>query len=142
MRLILYFFELLRKLSNFSVNRQQRFLLINLINFINHINLIFRGFCLNLRRNLINESMSDIKKTCLHDRHVAMGAMMSPFAGWDMPIQYSGITEEHNAVREAAGLFDVSHMGEFLVEGPDAVKFVDRVFTNEVAPMTPGQVAY
>ena len=86
--------------------------------------------------------MSDIKKTCLHDRHVAMGAMMSPFAGWDMPIQYSGITEEHNAVREAAGLFDVSHMGEFLVEGPDAVKFVDRVFTNEVAPMTPGQVAY
>lgn len=86
--------------------------------------------------------MSDIKKTCLHDRHMAMGAMMSPFAGWDMPIQYSGITEEHNAVREAAGLFDVSHMGEFLVEGPDAVKFVDRVFTNEVAPMAPGQVAY
>ena len=56
--------------------------------------------------------MEEIKKTCLHDRHVALGAMMSPFAGWDMPIQYKGIVEEHNAVRNDCGVFDVSHMGE------------------------------
>ena len=52
-----------------------------------------------------------IQKTCLHDRHVALGALMSPFAGFDMPIQYAGITEEHNAVRQHVGVFDVSHMG-------------------------------
>lgn len=86
--------------------------------------------------------MTETKNTCLHDRHVEMGALMSPFAGWDMPIQYRGITEEHNAVREHAGLFDVSHMGEFYVEGPDAIRFVDHVFTNDVASLADGQVAY
>ena len=56
--------------------------------------------------------MDELKKTCLHDRHVALGAQMSPFGGFDMPIQYEGIVEEHNAVRNSCGVFDVSHMGE------------------------------
>ena len=59
-----------------------------------------------------------LKKTCLHDLHVGLGAKMSPFAGFDMPIQYSGIIDEHNAVRHAVGVFDVSHMGEIFVSGP------------------------
>ena len=68
----------------------------------------------------------ECQKTCLHDRHVALGALMSPFAGFDMPIQYAGITEEHNAVRQHVGVFDVSHMGEVRVSGPDAYKFVSN----------------
>lgn len=67
---------------------------------------------------------------------------MSPFAGFDMPIQYSSITEEHLAVRERSGMFDVSHMGEVFVSGPDAEKFVNHVFTNNIAPMTAGQILY
>ena len=68
-----------------------------------------------------------LKTTCLHDLHVELGAKMSPFAGYDMPIQYSGIIDEHNAVRHAAGVFDVSHMGEVFVSGPDAEKFVNHI---------------
>ena len=80
--------------------------------------------------------------TCLHDNHLALGAKMSPFAGFDMPIQYSSITEEHLAVRHKVGMFDVSHMGEIFVCGPDAEKFVNHVFTNDVRPMVPGQILY
>ncbi|MBQ6254740.1 MAG: glycine cleavage system aminomethyltransferase GcvT [Bacteroidales bacterium] len=80
--------------------------------------------------------------TCLHDNHVALGAKMSPFAGFDMPIQYSSITEEHLAVRGKVGMFDVSHMGEIFVSGPDAEKFVNHIFTNDVRPMAPGQILY
>lgn len=86
--------------------------------------------------------MEELKKTCLHDRHVALGAKMSPFAGFDMPIQYSGIIEEHNAVRKAAGVFDVSHMGEIFVGGPDASRFVNHVFTNDVTGLEPGGILY
>ena len=85
---------------------------------------------------------NQLKTTCLHGEHVALGAKMSPFAGFDMPIQYSSITEEHNAVRHHAGMFDVSHMGEIFVSGPDAEKFVNHIFTNDVRPMEPGQVLY
>lgn len=85
---------------------------------------------------------NEIKTTCLHDRHIAQGAKMSPFAGFDMPIEYSGLDNEHTAVRTAAGVFDVSHMGEVTVEGPDAVKFVDHIFTNAAAPMHIGQCLY
>ncbi|MDE6279291.1 MAG: glycine cleavage system aminomethyltransferase GcvT [Paramuribaculum sp.] len=74
----------------------------------------------------------DIKTTCLHDCHTALGAQMSPFAGFDMPIQYEGIAEEHLAVRNACGIFDVSHMGEVTVTGPEAEKFVNHIFTNDV----------
>lgn len=83
-----------------------------------------------------------LKRTCLYDKHVALGAKMSPFAGFDMPIQYTSITEEHNAVRHHAGMFDVSHMGEIFVSGPDALKFVNHIFTNDIVPMVPGQVLY
>ena len=84
----------------------------------------------------------EIKKTCLYDRHVALGAQMSPFAGFDMPIQYSGIVDEHNAVRNACGVFDVSHMGEVFVEGHDAERFVNHIFTNDVTDMPVGKILY
>ena len=84
----------------------------------------------------------NLKFTCLHDRHVALGAKMSPFAGYDMPIQYSGITDEHIAVRTRVGMFDVSHMGEIFVSGPDAEKFVNHIFTNDIRGFNPGKVLY
>ena len=71
--------------------------------------------------------LSDCKRTPLFGAHVALGARMVPFGGWAMPVQYSGILAEHAAVRERVGLFDVSHMGEFLVEGPGALAFLQRV---------------
>ncbi|MBR6455829.1 MAG: glycine cleavage system aminomethyltransferase GcvT, partial [Prevotella sp.] len=82
------------------------------------------------------------KKTCLYDKHVELGALMSPFAGFNMPIQYTNITDEHNAVRQACGVFDVSHMGEVLVTGPDAERYVQHLFTNDVAGAPDGQVFY
>lgn len=85
---------------------------------------------------------STMKFTCLHDKHLALGAKMSPFAGYDMPIQYSSITEEHNAVRNSVGIFDVSHMGEIFVSGPDAEKYVNHIFTNNVTGMSPGMILY
>lgn len=84
----------------------------------------------------------ECQKTCLHDRHVALGALMSPFAGFDMPIQYAGITEEHNAVRQHVGVFDVSHMGEVRVSGPDAYRFVSHIFVNDVTGAPNGQIFY
>ena len=84
-----------------------------------------------------------LKRTPLTDTHIALGAKMVPFAGYLMPVQYpSGITAEHNAVRKHAGLFDVSHMGEFIVRGADAVKFVNHVTTNDVAALAIGQAHY
>lgn len=82
------------------------------------------------------------KKTCLYDKHVALGALMSPFAGFDMPIQYSSIIDEHNAVRNDCGVFDVSHMGEAIVTGPDAERYVNHIFTNDVSTIKAGQVLY
>ncbi|MBR1872265.1 MAG: glycine cleavage system aminomethyltransferase GcvT [Bacteroidales bacterium] len=84
----------------------------------------------------------NLKKTCLYDSHVALGAKMSPFAGFMMPIQYSSITEEHLAVRNRTGMFDVSHMGEVFVSGPDAEIFVNYIFTNEIRGFGPGKVLY
>lgn len=84
-----------------------------------------------------------LRRTPLHDVHVALGAKMVPFAGYEMPVQYpTGITAEHRAVRESVGLFDVSHMGEFIVRGPGAVAFVDSVTTNHVARLEVGQAHY
>ncbi|MCR4570733.1 MAG: glycine cleavage system aminomethyltransferase GcvT [Bacteroidales bacterium] len=82
------------------------------------------------------------KMTCLHGEHLALGAKMSPFAGFDMPIQYSSITEEHNAVRQRSGIFDVSHMGEIFINGPQAEQFVNHIFTNDVRGMERGQILY
>ena len=84
----------------------------------------------------------EIKTTCLYDRHIALGAQMSPFAGFDMPIQYEGITEEHLAVRNACGIFDVSHMGEVTVTGNDAEKFVNYIFTNDVTDAPDFKIFY
>lgn len=82
------------------------------------------------------------KKTCLYDKHVALGALMSPFGGFIMPIQYSTIIEEHNAVRQHCGVFDVSHMGEVRVTGPDAERYVNHIFTNDVTDAPLGQIYY
>ncbi len=82
------------------------------------------------------------KKTCLYDKHVALGALMSPFGGFIMPIQYSNIVDEHQAVRQACGVFDVSHMGEVVVSGPDAERYVNHLFTNDVAGMPSGKILY
>jgi aminomethyltransferase len=82
-------------------------------------------------------------RTPLHHEHVALGAKMVPFAGFSMPVHYpAGITAEHHAVRRAAGLFDVSHMGEFVVTGPDAERFVQYVTTNDVSVLEVGQAQY
>lgn len=84
----------------------------------------------------------NLLKTCLHDKHVALGALMSPFGGFDMPIQYTNITDEHNAVRHKSGMFDVSHMGEIFVSGPDAEKFVNHIFSNNVTGLADGAILY
>ncbi len=84
-----------------------------------------------------------LKRTPLHDVHVALGAKIVPFAGYEMPVHYpQGITVEHKAVREECGLFDVSHMGEVIVKGPDALRFVSSVTSNDVAALAIGQVQY
>jgi aminomethyltransferase len=85
---------------------------------------------------------SGLKRTPLHGVHRAAGARMVDFGGWDMPVQYSGIVEEHTAVRTAAGLFDVSHMGEIEIRGPEAEKLLDYVTTNNVARLKDGQAHY
>ena len=82
------------------------------------------------------------KRTCLYDKHVALGALISPFGGFDMPIQYSGIVDEHQTVRQACGVFDVSHMGEVLVSGPEAERYVNHIFTNDVTKVANGQILY
>ena len=86
--------------------------------------------------------METNKRTCLYDKHVAMGALISPFGGFDMPIQYAGIVEEHNAVRNHCGVFDVSHMGEVTIKGPDAEKFVNYIFTNDITDAPLGKIFY
>ncbi len=86
--------------------------------------------------------MSENKRTCLYDRHVALGALISPFGGFEMPIQYEGITEEHNAVRTDCGVFDVSHMGEVNISGPDAERFVNHIFTNDITAAPDGKIFY
>ena len=85
---------------------------------------------------------TDLKSTALEQIHIALGAKMVPFAGYNMPVQYSGLRQEHAAVREGAGMFDVSHMGEFFVEGPDAIPFLQKVTSNDVSKLIPGKIQY
>jgi aminomethyltransferase len=87
-------------------------------------------------------SATTLKRTPLHQAHVKAGARMVPFGGWDMPVQYTGIVEEHRTVRSAVGLFDVSHMGEFEVEGPGALAALQHLTTNDVAALQVGQIQY
>lgn len=86
--------------------------------------------------------MSELQRTPLRDFHAAHGARLVDFAGWEMPVQYRSILEEHKAVRRTAGLFDVSHMGEVDVRGPEAGKFLNHLVTNDVAKLFPGRVLY
>jgi aminomethyltransferase len=83
-----------------------------------------------------------LKKTPLHARHLASGARMVSFGGWDMPIEYSGIAAEHMAVRERAGIFDVSHMGEIEIAGKNALEAVQRISCNDASKLQPGQAQY
>ena len=83
-----------------------------------------------------------MKRTCLYEKHVALGALISPFGGFEMPIQYAGITPEHMAVREKVGVFDVSHMGEVTVKGKDAERYVQHIFTNDIAGAPVGKIYY
>jgi aminomethyltransferase len=85
---------------------------------------------------------AELQHTPLHDRHAAAGARLVPFAGWEMPVQYKGIREEHTAVRERAGIFDVSHMGEIETSGPDAEAFLQRVLSNDVTKIADGGAQY
>src|SRR6478736_1971106 len=81
-------------------------------------------------------------RTPLYDRHVALGAKLVPFAGWEMPVQYTGVIEEHRAVREDAGAFDVSHMGEVEVEGPKARELLQGVLSNDLGRIGEGGAQY
>src|SRR5438093_13628190 len=86
--------------------------------------------------------MQTLRRTPLHDRHVALGARLVPFAGWEMPVQYTGVIPEHRAVRTDAGVFDVSHMGELEVEGPNAVELLQQLLSNDIAKLAPGEAQY
>jgi hypothetical protein len=89
-----------------------------------------------------NESEGELKKTALNQTHRDLGGIMVPFAGWEMPVQYTGIFEEHLATRNAAGLFDVSHMGVYDVRGADAASFLDTVCGNDCGGLLPGESLY
>jgi aminomethyltransferase len=86
--------------------------------------------------------MEELRRTPLYDRHVALGARMVPFAGWEMPVQYDGVIPEHRAVRGDAGAFDVSHMGEIEVEGPTARDLLQATLSNDVDRLSPGEAQY
>ena len=83
-----------------------------------------------------------MERSPLHSLHVELGARLAPFAGWEMPIQYKGIASEHAAVREAVGVFDISHMGEFEVAGADAGIWLNRMLTNDVSDLSDGEGHY
>ena len=90
----------------------------------------------------MSEPAGPLKRTPLFDTHRQLGAKMVPFGGWEMPVQYAGILEEHRAVREKVGLFDVSHMGEFELRGPGALEAIQRLTTNDASRLHVGQVQY
>jgi aminomethyltransferase len=83
-----------------------------------------------------------LKRTPLYGEHVALGARMVPFGGWEMPVQYEGVIEEHKTVRTKVGLFDVSHMGEIVLRGPRALEVANRIITNDLAKAVEGQAVY
>ncbi len=89
-------------------------------------------FCIILYNEITNEGVDFMKQTALYDEHLKLGAKMTPFAGYDMPLFYSNITTEHKAVRHKSGIFDVSHMGEIYIQGNDALKFVNQLVTNQI----------
>lgn len=107
------------------------------------LNVIFVG--LNMQsypKPIIQIKMAEIKNTPFTSRHIALGAKMAPFAGYNMPISYSGINEEHQAVRRNAGVFDVSHMGEFILKGEQALDLIQRVTSNDASKLMAGKAQY
>ncbi len=86
--------------------------------------------------------MSEMKRSPLEGAHLALGARLVPFAGWNMPVQYTSIIDEHKAVRERAGIFDISHMGQFIVSGAGSCGWLNRMFTNNIAKLSPGRGQY
>jgi aminomethyltransferase len=90
----------------------------------------------------VQPTATTLKRTPFHRFHKDAGAKLVDFAGFEMPLRYAGDVREHQAVRTAAGLFDISHMGEFVVRGPGAVEFLDRALSNDIASTTPGQAMY
>jgi aminomethyltransferase len=99
-------------------------------------------FAIPLRAYMSQVESPVLLKTPLHARHVALGARMVPFGGWDMPVEYSGISDEHVTVRTGVGLFDVSHMGEVEIAGKDALAAVQRITSNDAAKLKIGQIQY
>lgn len=95
-----------------------------------------------LRFTLIAVSDETLRRSPLHEVHLELGARMVPFAGWEMPIQYTSIVDEHKAVRERVGVFDISHMGQFIVSGRGAEAFLNRSLTNDISKLAPGQGQY
>ena len=85
---------------------------------------------------------TNLRQTPLHEKHLALGAKMAPFGGWDMPIQYEGILAETRAVRSGAGMFDVSHMGRVEITGPGAAAFLNRVLSSDVPKLRIGRARY
>ncbi|MGB0884779.1 MAG: glycine cleavage system aminomethyltransferase GcvT, partial [Flavobacteriales bacterium] len=83
-----------------------------------------------------------MKNTALTSTHIALGAKMVPFAGYNMPVQYDGVNAEHETVRKAVGVFDVSHMGEFLIEGPNALALIQKVSSNDASKLDLGKAQY
>jgi aminomethyltransferase len=90
----------------------------------------------------MSQGTETLKRTPLHDRHVAAGARLVPYAGWEMPVQYAGIREEHRAVRDSVGIFDVSHMGEIETEGPGAEAFLQHILSNDVTKIAQDGAQY
>src|SRR5438067_8435460 len=86
--------------------------------------------------------MQTLRRTPLYERHVALGARMVPFAGWEMPVQYEGVIPEHRAVRGDCGVFDVSHMGELEAEGPQAQGLLQSLLSNDLDKLEPGRAQY
>ena len=86
--------------------------------------------------------MSDLIKTAFFQNHLDLGAKMVPYSGFSMPVSYSGLKEEHNAVRNDVGMFDVSHMGEFSVRGSDALEFLQYITSNDVSALFDGKIQY
>src|SRR5437588_2893042 len=90
----------------------------------------------------ITAAVQTLQRTPLFERHVALGARMVPFAGWEMPVQYEGVIPEHKAVRADCGVFDVSHMGELEVEGPRATELLQATLSNDLDRIGPGEAQY
>ena len=90
----------------------------------------------------MNEATAQNTKTALHQNHIDAGAKMVPFAGFEMPVSYAGLVQEHHAVRQSCGMFDVSHMGEFLLSGPNALALIQKVSSNDASTLTIGRAQY